>query len=119
MPVILSILIVAVAVYFVFVGTRTAFRPIPELADKMPWVTKFSPRTVRIVGYAELAGGLGLVLPSMFGIPGVIALVAALALLVLMIAAAVFHLRLKDTKGAIPSIVLAIILAVLALNILF
>lgn len=119
MPVIFSILSLAAAVLFVYVGTRKAFRPIPELADKMPWVTKYSPRTVKVIGYAELAGGVGLVLPSMFGVPAVIALVAAVCLAALMVGAAVFHLRTKDTKGAIPSIILFVVLVLIALNMFF
>jgi hypothetical protein len=115
MAIVLSILNLAVAVLFVYVGTRKAFRPIPELAEKMPWVNHFSKRNVRLIGYAELAGGLGLVLPGIFGLGLLIPLIAALCLAALMIGAAVYHFRIKDNKGAIPSIVLAGILLLLAL----
>lgn len=119
MAIVLSILNLAVAVLFVFAGTKKAFRPIPELAGQMPWVNTFSKRTVRLIGYAELAGGLGLVLPGIVGLGLLIPLIAALCLASLMIGAAVYHLRLKDTKGAIPSIVLAGILLILALYMVF
>lgn len=81
----------------------------------MPWVNHFSKRNVRLIGYAELAGGLGLVLPGIFGLGLLIPLIAALCLAALMIGAAVYHFRIKDNKGAIPSIVLAGILLLLAL----
>ena len=119
MAIVLSILNLAVAVLFVYAGTKKAFRPIAELAGQMPWVNKFSKRNVRLIGYAELAGGLGLILPGVVGLGLLIPLIAALCLAALMIGAAVYHLRLKDYKGAIPSIVLAGILLILAMYMVF
>ena len=109
MAIFLSVLNLALAVLFVYAGTRKAFRPIAELAPKMPWVNKFSERNVRLIGYAELAGGLGLVLPGVVGL-GFIQLIAASCLAVLMVGAAAWHLKVKDNKGAIPAGVIALAL---------
>lgn len=118
MAIVLSVLNLALAVLFVYAGTRKAFRPIAELAPKMPWVNKFSERTVRLIGYAELAGGLGLVLPGVVGL-GFIQIIAASCLAVLMVGAAVWHFRTKDTKGAIPAAVIAAVLIFMVLYVLF
>ncbi|MDH6531908.1 putative membrane protein YphA (DoxX/SURF4 family) [Aurantimicrobium minutum] len=114
MVIALSILNVLLALVFVFAGATKAFQPIEKLAVKMPWVNDFSTRNVRLIGWAELLGGMGLVLPGTVGL-GILQLVAAVCLAILMIGAAIWHLRQKDTKGAIPSIVLAVLLAVVAL----
>lgn len=98
MAIVLSILNLAVAVLFVFVGTKKAFRPIPELAGQMPWVNTFNKRTVRLIGFAELAGGLGLVLPGIVGLGLLIPLIAALCLAILMIGAGCIIYASKTTK---------------------
>lgn len=113
MSIVLSILDLLLAVVFVFAGATKVFQPIEKLAPKMHWVTEYSTRTVRLVGWAELLGGVGLVLPSLVGL-GILQLLAAVCLAILMIGAAVWHFRHNDRKGAIPSIVLAVLLALVA-----
>lgn len=114
MVIVLSIVNVLLAVVFVFAGATKAFQPIEKLAPKMHWVTEYSTRTVRLIGWAELLGGMGLVLPSLVGL-GILQLVAAICLALLMVGAAVWHFRHNDTKGAIPSIVLALLLTFVAI----
>ena len=114
MVIVLSIVNVLLAVVFVFAGATKAFQPIEKLAPKMHWVTEYSTRSVRLIGWAELLGGMGLVLPSLVGL-GILQLVAAICLALLMVGAAVWHFRHNDSKGAIPSIVLAALLAFVAI----
>lgn len=112
--VIIAIMDVLLAVVFVFAGSTKAFQPIEKLAPKMHWVTEYSTRNVRLIGWAELLGGIGLVLPGLVGL-GVLQLAAAVCLAVLMIGAAFWHFRHNDRKGAIPSIVLAALLLLVAI----
>lgn len=114
MAIVLSILDLLLAVVFVFAGSTKAFQPVEKLEPKMAWVKDYSPKTVKLVGWAELLGGVGLILPGLVGL-GILQLTAAICLSVLMVAAAVWHFRHNDAKGAIPSIVLAVLLAVLAI----
>lgn len=114
MAIVLSIVNVLLALVFVFAGATKAFQPMDKLAPKMPWVSQYSTRTVRLIGWAEFLGGLGLVLPGVVGLD-VLQLAATLGLALVMGAAVVWHLRHKDYKGTIPSAVLLVLLIVLAL----
>ena len=113
MAIVLSILDLLLAVVFVFAGSTKAFQPVEKLEPKMAWVKDYTPRTVKLIGWAELLGGVGLILPGLVGL-GILQLTAAICLAALMVGAAVWHFRHNDAKGAIPSIVLAVLLVLLA-----
>lgn len=114
MAIILSILDLLLAVVFVFAGSTKAFQPVDKLESKMAWVKDYTPRTVKLIGWAELLGGAGLILPGLVGL-GILQFAAAICLAALMVGAAVWHFRHDDAKGAIPSIVLGVLLALLAI----
>lgn len=118
MAMVLSILDLLLAVVFVFAGSTKAFQPAEKLAPKMAWVKDYSPRAVKLIGWAELLGGVGLILPGLVGL-GILQLIAAICLAVLMVGAVIWHIRHKDAKGAIPSAVLAVLLLILASYMVF
>ena len=118
MAIVLSIIDLLLAVVFVFAGSTKAFQPVEKLAPKMAWVKDFSPKIVKLIGWAELLGGIGLIIPGLVGL-GILQLTAAICLAVLMVGAAVWHFRHNDAKGAIPSIVLAVLLVLLASYMVF
>lgn len=118
MAVVLSILNLLLAILFVYAGATKAFKPVEALESKMAWVKDFSPRTVKQIGWAELLGGAGLVLPGVIGL-GIVQFAATICLAALMIGAAVWHFRHNDSKGAIPSVVLTVVLLLLASNMVF
>ena len=118
MAIVLSIINLLLAIVFVFAGSTKAFKPVEALEPKMAWVKDFSPRNVKLIGWAELLGGVGLLLPGLVGL-GILQFAATLCLVVLMIGAAVWHLRHNDAKGAIPSVVLTVLLLVLASYMVF
>jgi hypothetical protein len=65
--------------------------PLDQLAQKMTWVSALPPWVVRFIGLSELAGALGMVLPSLTRIrPGLTAL-AGVGLAVVMVLAAALH----------------------------
>ena len=118
MAIVLSIIDLLLAVVFVFAGSTKAFQPVEKLEPKMAWVKDYTPRTVKLIGWAELLGGIGLIIPGLVGL-GILQLTAAICLAVLMVGAAVWHFRHNDAKGAIPSIVLAVLLVLLASYMVF
>lgn len=118
MAIVFSIIDLLLAVLFVYVGSMKAFQPVEKLAPKMAWVNDYSPRNVKLIGWAELLGGVGLILPGLVGL-AILQLIAALCLAVLMIGAVVWHVRHNDTKGAIPSAVLTVLLLLLAAFMVF
>lgn len=57
----------------------------------MPWTGELSPTFVRMIGLIDLAGGLGLILPSLTRILPGLTVIAALGCIVLQVLAAGFH----------------------------
>lgn len=74
------------------VGLIKLFKPIPELAAMWPWTGELPVAVVRGLGLIDLAGGLGLLLPSLTRIRPGLTVVAALCCVVLQVCAAAFHL---------------------------
>ncbi|SIT76358.1 DoxX-like family protein [Yoonia rosea] len=76
---------------FLMSGAMKLFTPIPELAAMMPWAGEYSEGFVRFIGVVDLAGGLGLLLPSLTRIMPRLTVVAAAACVLLQILAILFH----------------------------
>jgi uncharacterized membrane protein YphA (DoxX/SURF4 family) len=110
MNVFLWILQGLLAAAFLLAGTMKATQPKEQLAPKMGWVNDFSTGTVKLVGIAQLAAALGLVLPALTGIAVILTPLAAVGLGLIMILAAVYHLR----KGEYSSIPVNVVILVLA-----
>src|SRR4051812_8536858 len=50
---------------FTMAGVLKSFTPLDQLALKMTWVAALPAWVVRFIGVSELAGGLGMLLPSL------------------------------------------------------
>lgn len=48
-------------------GSMKVSKPKSELDRQLPWVEDFSSGTVKLIGTAELAGAVGLVVPALTG----------------------------------------------------
>lgn len=79
------------AIFALLAGVNHALRPLDEAAGAAPWTALVPPVLVRLVGWSELAAGLGLVLPAATRIlPGLTPLAAA-GLATIMALAIPFH----------------------------
>jgi hypothetical protein len=74
--------------------------------DGMAWVDDFSAPIVKLIGAAEVLGALGLILPVLTGIAPTLSSIAGIALAVVMIGAAVVHVRC--TEPVVPPLVLTV-----------
>lgn len=80
------------ATFFVMVGYAHALAPFDEIAEQATWM-KEVPRWLSLfIGYAELAGGVGVILPAATRLVPWLSPLAALGLATIMILAALFHL---------------------------
>ena len=102
---------VLLAAMFVMSGLMKLSQPIDALAASLPWVTSVPAMLVRFIGLAELAGALGLLLPSLTRIQPRLTALAALGLAVVMLLAAGFH----ATRGETAMIPMNAVLALVAL----
>ena len=73
----------------------------------MAWTAGFDGRSIRLIGLAEVAGAVGLILPGLLNIYPLLVPVAALGLGLLMAGAVATHLRLGDAFA--PSLVLSLL----------
>lgn len=85
-------------------GAKIAKDRAALLADtRMGWAREFSSSQIKMIGLAEVLGGIGLILPLATGVMPVLTPLAATGLAVLMGGAATTHLRRKES-AAVPAI---------------
>ncbi len=105
---------VLLAVFFILFGFMKAFLPIEGLADQMPFVLDVPEVLVRFIGVAEIAGGLGLILPSITRVLPWLTVAAAGGLGIDMVLATIFHISRGEFPNIIMTIVILALLAVVA-----
>ncbi len=83
---------VMLAVVFAVAGTLHLIKPMAELAQTMGWTASVPEALVRFLGVIELAGAVGLVLPSLTRIVPALTGAAAAGLAYVMSVASLVHL---------------------------
>ena len=109
----LWVLQVALALFFMMVGYSHALAPFDQVAQQAVWM-QHVPRALSLfIGYAELAGGLGLILPAATRLAPWLMPLAALGLGTIMILAMLFHIaRGEASVIGIPAILSGVALFV-------
>lgn len=102
------------AAAFIMAGVMKTTTPIPELSAMMPWTGEYSTTFVRTMGVIDLAGGLGLLLPSLTRIMPRLTVIAAAACVVLQICAILFHAS-RGEFAVLPTNAVYITLALIVL----
>jgi uncharacterized membrane protein YphA (DoxX/SURF4 family) len=96
---------------FIMAGAIKLLLPLDQLAPKNPWVTQVPEWLPSLIGLAELAGGLGLILPSVIRIEPRLSVYAAFSLAFMMLLAIAFHAYRREF-AAIPVNVVLLVAAV-------
>ncbi len=99
---------------FGIVGFMKVTQPIPVLSRTMAWVADAPVGLVRFVGVAEVAGALGVLLPTLTGIAPWLTPLAAAGLGTVMLLAILVHLARGEFSGLALPIVLAVVSAFVA-----
>jgi putative oxidoreductase len=99
------------AAIFLMAGANKLFQSIPELSKMLPWVTQVPAGLVRFIGFSELLGGVGLLLPTILRIKPILTSYAAIGLAVVMLLASIFHI----SKGEISVIGMNFVFMAMAL----
>lgn len=113
MNVFLWILQGALAALFAAAGILKATQPREKLISQLPWVGDVSTPVVRLIGTAELAGAVGLILPGAFDIATLLTPLAATGLAVIMVLAMGLHARRKEPQAIAFNALLLIAAAVI------
>ena len=105
---------VLMAAAFLVAGATKLSQPKEKLVKNMAWVEDFSQGTVRLIGALEALGAIGVVLPALTGILPWLTPLAALGLVLLMIGAALTHLRRTEYGYIAMNAVLLVLAAFVA-----
>lgn len=114
MNVFLWILQGLLAAAFLAAGVMKATQPKEKLAPNLPWVNDFPVAAVKLIGISQIAAALGLVLPGLTGIAVILTPLAAVGLGLIMVLAAVYHIRKGEYSSIVVNAVILIIAAVIA-----
>lgn len=115
MDTLLWVLQIALATVFSVTGGLKLLRTREQLAPLMRWASAWSQAGVSGVGFAEVLGAGGLLLPAATGIVPLLTPLAALGLAGLMAGATVVNVR-HDDRARVP---LTIVLGLMALVIAY
>jgi uncharacterized membrane protein len=111
---VLWLLQIVLALAFLALGLLMVMRSRERLLRVAGWVEDFPEWVVTTTGVLELLGAVGVVLPGVLGVAGVLVPVAALGLVVLLIGAIATHLlRGEQDEVGVP-VALLIAAAVVA-----
>jgi uncharacterized membrane protein YphA (DoxX/SURF4 family) len=84
------------------------------IASGYAWAEDYSAAQVKLIGVVEVVGAVGLLLPAAVGVLDVLTPTAAACLALVMIAAALVHVRRRETNHVSRPLVLAVIAVVVA-----
>lgn len=105
---------IVLAALFVMAGVTKVFTTQPELGLQIPWVLDVPTGVTLLAGWADLLGGIGLVLPAATRLLPWLTPLAAAALVAQMVLATVFHLT-RGEPGAVGfTLVLGLLCALVA-----
>jgi uncharacterized membrane protein YphA (DoxX/SURF4 family) len=93
---------------FIMSGAMKAFA-YEKTKASMPWVKDSSEGLVKFIGFAELLGGIGLILPGALDIAPILTGIAAIGIALIMLFAAIFHARRKENQAIGMNIVMLLI----------
>jgi uncharacterized membrane protein len=102
---------ILLALAFLVAGATHAFR-YDEAKRRMPWVSAMPKGLVRIIGFLEVLGAVGLILPAVTGVFLWLTPLAAAGLALVMISAIVFHLARSEGGARLSANGLLLALAV-------
>jgi uncharacterized membrane protein YphA (DoxX/SURF4 family) len=101
---------VLLAAFFLMAGINHGLSPIGVVPQGAPWIADIPAWLARFIGFAELAGGVGIVLPAATRVMPWLTPFAAAGLAVIMALAVPFHLM----RGEANLIGLHVVVALLA-----
>jgi uncharacterized membrane protein YphA (DoxX/SURF4 family) len=110
----MALWIVAIVLAAVFAGSGLLKQFVPKdklAASGQGWTQDFSQTSIRLIGFAEILGAVGLVLPAAVHIAPILVPLAATGLVLVMVGAAIVHARRSEAMNVAVNLVL-IVLAV-------
>ena len=107
---------VLLAAVYGMAGTLKLSRPRLALAGQQRWVEDFTDYQVKGIGVLEILAVIGLIVPPILHFATFLTPLAAVGVVLLMIGAAVTHLRRGETVNATGNLVLMLLAAFVAVG---
>ncbi len=98
---------------FITAGIMKSTQPKEKLA-RLNWTARYSPGMIKFIGVSELLAGLGLILPWATGFAVILTPVAAGALALIMIMAALDHLKNDEKKEVMVNVIIFVLAVIVA-----
>jgi hypothetical protein len=105
---------IILAAILIWAATLKLFQPVEKLAVMWPWVAQVPFMLLKFTGIVDLLGALGLILPAFLRIKPKLTPITAIAIIVLMICASIFHISRGEASEIGVNIAFAIIAAFIA-----
>jgi uncharacterized membrane protein YphA (DoxX/SURF4 family) len=86
------------ALVFFITGAGKLFLPLENLYELIPWTKDANPITIRLIGFSEILGCVGLILPSLLRIKPWLTPLAATGVAVIMLLAIFFNISTGETS---------------------
>jgi uncharacterized membrane protein YphA (DoxX/SURF4 family) len=102
------------ALVFLLTGTLKVVTPKEKLVGKMHWAATWPPGRIKLLGLAEVAGAVGLVLPTALHIAPALTPIAAVCLAGLMLGAVQTHRR--SHESFVPALLLVLVCVAIAVG---
>jgi uncharacterized membrane protein YphA (DoxX/SURF4 family) len=102
------------ATSFIWAGMMKLFQPVEKLSEMWLWTSQVPVAVLKFTGIVDVLGGIGLILPSLLRIKPKLTLLTAVAIIVLMVCASIFHISRGEASQIGANIVFAIIAAFIA-----
>jgi uncharacterized membrane protein YphA (DoxX/SURF4 family) len=102
------------ATSFIWAGLMKLFQPVEKLSEMWLWTSQVPVALLKFTGIVDLLGGIGLILPSLLRIKPKLTLLTAVAIIVLMACASIFHIARGEASQIGANIIFAIIAAFIA-----
>jgi putative oxidoreductase len=86
------------ALVFFITGAGKLFLPMENLYALIPWIKDVNSLPVRLIGFSEIIGSLGLILPSLLRIKPQLTTLSALGIAIVMLLAIIFNISMGETS---------------------
>jgi len=97
---------VILTVIFIWAGIVKLSKSKEDLLKKVSWAEDYNQQTIKLFGWLELLGGIGIILPMILGMHLWLVPMACMGLAMVMAGAIVVHLRRDELNNAMLNIVL-------------
>jgi len=116
MNIVLWIIQILLAAFFLTVGSIKLVLRKDKLAKVFEWIDDFSENKIKLIGTVEILGALGLFLPGVYSIGQVLIPLAAVGLAVMMVLAALTHYNRTEKPEVIFNIVILVLLTIVVIG---